>query len=326
MSNEKILLSVIVPVYNVEDYIEECVDSIWCDGKYSDMQIILVDDGSKDGSAKKCDELAKRSNIEVWHKQNGGLASARNYGFDKAKGKFIAFVDGDDKIESKTLRKILDYLGKNDTDVTFMNLTKFYPDGRLEDMGENIEKSQLNGAKSDIIQYLSTRQKFPASACGKIYKREFLVKNKLSFPDDGRIAEDLGFALECISLAESYDKIEEPYYLYRQERENSITNSVSTKSFFGVSMFVSKYATDQEFATKNDYNRYLLGFVAYEYAILLWLYGFVEKSKKKSAKRILKDCCPVLKYSNTKRLKIIKLFVAIFGISMTSKILQRIKK
>lgn len=324
--NNKILLSVIVPVYNVEKYIEECVESIWRDGKYFNIQIILVDDGSTDGSAKKCDELAKKANIEVWHKKNGGLASARNFGFKKANGKFIAFVDGDDKIDSDSLEKILNYLDKNESDVTFMNLTKFYPDGRLEDMGENIEKAHLKGSKRDIIKYLSTRQKFPASACGKIYKRDFLVENQLSFPDDGRISEDLDFALECIGLAESYDKIEGSYYLYRQERENSITNSVSTKSFFGVSMFVSKYATDHKFATKNDYNRYLLGFVAYEYAILLWLYGYVEKSMKKTAKRILKDCRPVLKYSNTNRLKIIKLFVTIFGISITSKILQRIKK
>lgn len=319
MKDNKFLISIVIPVYNVEKYIKECVES-FRDNDGS-AQIILVDDGSTDTSKKICDELAKKKNIEVWHKKNGGLASARNYGLEKAKGKYVAFVDSDDRIDHVHFIKVLDYLKKNDSDVFFMNITKFYPDNHMEDMGENIEKKALRGKKLEIIKYLSTRRKFPASACGKIYRREFLEKNNLKFPDDNRISEDLGFAFDVIRLANSYDKIEMPYYLYRQKRDGSITNTVSEKSFDGVAMFVSEY-TDEYVNSieKNESNKYLLSFVAYEYAILLWLYSFVHKNKEQR-KNMLTKYKPVMNYGNSQRLKIIKILVNILGIDLVSKML-----
>ena len=323
MNNHSPLLSVIIPVYNVERYVKECVLSVLDNCDRSSLQVILVDDGSTDNSSAICDELAKNYQIEVWHKKNGGLASARNYGLKKAAGKYIAFVDGDDKVSN--MGKVQKYLAKHNSDVYFMNITKFFPDGHTEDMGENIEKNHLKADKTGVLKYLSMRNKFPASACGKIYRHGLLTENRLRFPDDNRISEDLGFALDVIRQASSFDKIELPYYDYRQNRENSITNTVSSNSFFGVAKFVSDY-NNRLSATHNEDDDYLLGFVAYEYMILLWLYSFVAKKERRKAKAILLEHRSVLKYGKTKRIRIIRAFTIVLGISLTSKILSIVQE
>ena len=96
---EKDLISIIIPVYNVEKYLKECVDSVRKQ-TYKNLEIILIDDGSKDNSGKLCDELAKEDNrIKVIHKENGGLSDARNVGIENATGEYIQFIDSDDFVE-----------------------------------------------------------------------------------------------------------------------------------------------------------------------------------------------------------------------------------
>ena len=111
------LLSVIIPVYNVKPYLEKCVESI-VDQTYHNLQIILVDDGSTDGSQTICDELAQKdSRIVVIHKENGGLSTARNVGMDRAKGDYIAFVDSDDWLERNMYEVLINQLEAHDADL-----------------------------------------------------------------------------------------------------------------------------------------------------------------------------------------------------------------
>ena len=100
--------SIIVPVYKVEDYLQACVDSLLAQEEYEDqMEILLIDDGSPDRSGELCDRLAEaHEQIKAFHKPNGGLSSARNYGLDRAAGEYVLFVDSDDVIEPDTLKKI----------------------------------------------------------------------------------------------------------------------------------------------------------------------------------------------------------------------------
>ena len=108
------LVTVVVPIYNVEKYIDNCIQSIICQ-TYQNLQIILVDDGSPDNCPRICDEYQKNdSRIEVIHKKNGGLSDARNAGIQKAKGKFICFIDSDDFINSKYIEKLYNMIEKNE--------------------------------------------------------------------------------------------------------------------------------------------------------------------------------------------------------------------
>ena len=111
------LLSIIVPVYNVKSYLKKCVESI-INQTYTNLQIILVDDGSTDGSQDICDEFAQRdSRIVVIHKENGGLSTARNVGMDRAKGAYIAFVDSDDWLEPNMYEALISQLEKHEADI-----------------------------------------------------------------------------------------------------------------------------------------------------------------------------------------------------------------
>ena len=111
------LISVIVPVYNVENYLRECLDSIVAQ-TYRNIEVILVDDGSKDSSGKICDEYADKDNrIKVIHKENGGVSAARNTGLDIAKGEWISYVDSDDYIESTMIETLICLAKKNDVEL-----------------------------------------------------------------------------------------------------------------------------------------------------------------------------------------------------------------
>ena len=115
-------ISVVVPVYNVEQYLEKCVNSI-INQTYKNLEIILVDDGATDKSGKLCDELAKLDNrIMVYHKKNGGLSDARNYGVERATGDYIGFVDSDDYIDAEMYEKLYEALKKENVDVAESNI------------------------------------------------------------------------------------------------------------------------------------------------------------------------------------------------------------
>ena len=325
----KPILTFVVPVYNVEKYLKECYYSIFVKKIINQIEIILIDDGSTDNSKKICDKLAKNKNTFVIHKPNGGLSSARNAGLKVARGRYITFVDSDDIVNSESLEKIIDYLSKVDVDLIFLNMSKFYNDGFVKDIGEHIDREKLISCnKNEFIKYISNRPKFPASACAKIYLKDYLYRNNIFFPNDNRISEDMGFSFRCILYATSFDKVDLPFYYYRQNRDNSITNNVTFKSFEGLSQFIvdciALYTTDG--SPNNDDLKNMFNFLSYEYTILLWHYNFLNSVDKLFALNFLREYKYVMKWSITRNNKIIKFLLNIFGIRITSKFLFFLKK
>ena len=235
--NDNFLLSFIIPVYNVELYLQECIDSIvqQCDER---CEIILVDDGSTDASGKICDQnMGDR--IRVIHKENGGLSSARNTGLQYATGRYISFVDADDRIADNAVPYIIRWILSGGADYCFMQGIKFYPNGVIEDLGDCISKKYIDD-KTKFINYLASRPKFAGSACTKLYRSSFIRKEKIFFPQDRRISEDLGFTRDCILKAETYDVLEIPFYQYRQNRKGSITTDAGKKSIQGLLAFIQE--------------------------------------------------------------------------------------
>lgn len=322
-------LSVVIPIYKTEEFIKECVDSILAQASQS-VEVILVDDGSPDNCPKICEEYAKSdSRVKVIHKENGGLSSARNAGMVVAKGKYITFVDSDDKVFSESIPKILTWIKSESEDICFLKSVKLFPDGTQKDLGENIVRSQLKGQNREgAVKYLSSLSKYPGSAWAKLFKREFLVNNDLHFPYDRRYSEDLGFIRDCILCANAFDVLEIPYYQYRQNRQGSITNSFSSKNFYDLLKFITesteKLTVNKK--AKDTVSKSGMGFVAYEYSILLYVYNSIPKEQQKAAFSELKKYKWVLRYAGNKKVKIISLVSRFLGIRFTSFLLNGYRK
>lgn len=324
----KTLLSFILPVYNVEAYLEECVASILPQCS-DECQIVLVDDGATDSSGKMCDALAATSPlITVVHQENGGLSAARNAGLNVATGEYVAFVDSDDRIAPGSVAKILDWIREGGADYCFMEAIKFYPDGSQEPLGDGIARDGVRGkSKLDAIKYLASRPRFAGAAWSKIYRKRFLDENNLRFPNDRRISEDLGFTRDCMLRAETMDALAFPYYEYRQIRVGSITNSGGMRGFNGLSMFVEESA---KLLTRNrepvdEIATAALSFAAYELAILVWSHQFLPSDDKKKARAFLREYLWVLNYSADKKAKILGRLAKIVGLGNAAFLLEAVK-
>jgi glycosyltransferase involved in cell wall biosynthesis len=323
------VISFVIPIYKTEKYIKECVNSIISQAG-QDIEVILVDDGSPDGCPEICDEYAKNDRrISVVHKENGGLSSARNAGLAVAKGKYVTFVDSDDVIFSNSLPKIVSWAKKSNADICFLHAYKLFSDGSINDLGESLDGGKLRGkGREDAIGHLTSRPKYPGSAWSKLFRREFLIDNDLHFPYDRRYSEDVGFIRDCILNAKDFDYLEIPFYKYRQGREGSITNKVSSKNFFDLFMFVTesvdKLTIDQQ--PVDDVAKICMALVAYEYSILAYLYVHIPKQDRKKALSMLKRYKWVLKYAVTVKSKVIFIVSGLLGIRLTSLLINGIKK
>ena len=191
-------LSVIIPAYNVERYISECLDSVLVTEK--DIEVIIVDDGSKDSTLSICEDYSKKdSRVKVYSKPNGGVSSARNYGMEKVSGDYIIFVDSDDYL-FEGWDALMDPLSGDD--IYYYNKSiKGRPD-------KNMMLRYISGVNDENICI--------AGPVWKAYKSSFLLGNDLKFKLDLINGEDMLFNLEAILLAESYQIIDFDYYYYRQ--------------------------------------------------------------------------------------------------------------
>lgn len=213
------LISVIVPVYKVEKYLTKCVNSIRAQ-TYSNIEIILIDDGSPDRCGEICDSLAKQDQrIRVIHKPNGGLSSARNAGIDVAKGEYIGFVDSDDSIEPYMYEKLLDLLYKEKTKLAVCAVNYVYEDGRKlnkPSLGDNCTFDFYHA----IIE-MNIHRLFDMGAWSKLYHKSLF--DNLRFPV-GKLSEDYYIMFEIFDRAQNVSYLDTPCYNYLQ-RKNSITRN-----------------------------------------------------------------------------------------------------
>lgn len=218
------LISVIVPVYNVEPYLVECLDSI-INQSYKNLEIILVDDGSTDQSGQICDRYGNTDKrIEIFHTPNTGLSAARNLGLTKAKGKYIGFVDSDDVIDSDMYKMLYWAIKYYEAQVAEGRIVK----------GKNVSEQTFNKSSKKKKVYCYTGQKavernlYPdlrrrhpdPSVCSRLYKREII--SDLRFPE-GRLHEDYLFTCQALIRCQNYCFVNEALYFYRM-REGSITH------------------------------------------------------------------------------------------------------
>ncbi|MBC5624031.1 glycosyltransferase [Clostridium sp. NSJ-49] len=213
-------ISIIVPIYNVELYVERCIESI-LNQSLSDFDLILVDDGSTDKSGEICEGYAKKdSRIQVIHKKNGGLSSARNAGIEIAQGKYIAFVDGDDFIHKDMYKILYDKIIQNDSDIVICEFKKVYNKTDVIDTIENTKSIELNNIDALHMLYSDKGAEFTV-AWNKIYKKELFDEVRY---EEGKIHEDEFIAHKLLYKAQKITYVSKQLYNYIQ-REDSIINS-----------------------------------------------------------------------------------------------------
>lgn len=213
------MISVIVPVYNVEKYLERCVKSIVAQ-TYKDLEILLIDDGSTDKSGKMCDDFQQTdSRIKAFHKQNGGLSDARNYGIEHSVGEFISFVDSDDYIDEKMLETLHRLITENDADLAVCSAMDVF-EGKEVTQVKEIKEFNLN--KVESYKYMLRGDGIP-SACNKLYKRQTV--GNVRFPV-GKLYEDGFFTPQILKRVEKTAVTSKPMYYYFRRAD-----SITTKPF-----------------------------------------------------------------------------------------------
>ncbi len=223
------LISVIIPVYNVEKYLKQCVDSV-LGQTYGKIEIILVDDGSTDSSGELCDEYAsKDERIKVIHKENGGLSSARNAGIDVCTGEYLMFLDSDDYYDSQTAEKLLKNATDNGSELVFFNAHSFadaeYDKTVTQGYGHKLDYKTDSG--ENIVKLMLENKDFRYASCLLFIKRKLLVKSGIRFID-GIINEDMTFTFEITVSAKTVSYENSSLY-ERRVRNGSITTTRKTE-------------------------------------------------------------------------------------------------
>ena len=245
-------VSIIIPVYNVERYIDNCLKSL-INQTYKNIEIILVDDGSSDESYRICENYSKEySFIKLFHKKNGGPSSARNYGIEKATGEYICFVDSDDYVSEKYIENLL----IDDFDLSFGGLVDVCGDKKIErpvcsEIQKYYDKDMyvklLENSENDLFN----------SPCCKLFKKSIIERNNIRYDESLHMGEDLIFNINYLKYCNSLVMIPDCLYFYNRDIGSSLTK---------------KFEFERWNTEKNVY---------YEYKALYEFYNLYEKYKDK---------------------------------------------
>lgn len=213
------LVSVIVPVFNVEQYLSKCIDSI-LQQSYKNIEVIIVDDGSTDSSSEICDEYKRKdTRVKVIHKTNGGLSSTRNKGLDLCNGSYVMFIDSDDYIEKNMVKDLVMAAIKQDADIVQCGFQTIYEDGSIK-RKYNYENLVIKH-KDNILDEYFNQNLINVIVCNKLYKSKLFENIRMI---EGRNQEDYMLMPELLSKVDKFVNINGIYYNYLQ-RYNSIMNS-----------------------------------------------------------------------------------------------------
>lgn len=299
-------ISVIIPIFNIEKYLPKCIESV-VRQSYKDLEIILVDDGSPDHCGEICDEWAKKDNrVKIFHKENGGLSDARNFGLKEATGDYILFLDGDDYWSDKyAISRLVKRIEVTNADILNFSYVKFFEKTnefvpyfqRQTDMPLSLKdyNSQL--------QFMMSHGLYIASAWNKLI-RHSILSDKTLFRQ-GVFSEDIEWCLKLLVQARSIDFVCENFYCYRQ-RDNSITHSIDDKKCTDLCDNIIRCFklcnTMQE-----DKRKAIYAYIAFQYSTFIKIQAQAKNKQIKNIKR-LSVYKWVLKYHNGNK-KVLVLYV-----------------
>lgn len=259
------LISIIVPIYNIEDYVERCVLSIE-NQTYKNIEVLLIDDGSTDNSGIICDNLSKKyDNIKTFHKINGGLSDARNYGISKAKGDIISFIDGDDYIDNDMIELLYRELINSNSDISICSKYIDYENGKTVKINDSKKRYIMD--KKQALVNINSFMGFDMSFCDKIFKKNLF--SEIQFPK-GKKCEDFYTMYRVFDKCSNkivYNAVCKYHYFQRQNsisRNETIDKAYIEASESQVDFFEKNYPdilyaaqTMNSFANLSYYNKCL---------------------------------------------------------------------
>ena len=320
-------VSIIVPLYKAELYVEKCFESIKSQ-TYKDIELVFVDDGSPDTSGHIADELSKEYAqfcIKVIHQTNGGASSARNAGVKVATGDYLLFVDADDFLrQDDSIERIIAYAErKNRPDVIGFNICYYYPSSNKYSYWVEYPESITNAPnKESLVQELVKSGTLPVSPCGKMIRRSVYEKFKIEFLE-GTIGEDIPWTIQLFDRMTSICYMNEYHYCYRQEVATSVTGCFSEKKFLDLVAIIENIiplikASNFNSTTKDC----LYSFAGYELSIAMSSIHRLSKVTKVDTRNKLKQLCWLLKYTQNPKVRMVNRVYNLFGYTTTELVLR----
>jgi len=312
------LFSIIIPVYNVESYLEECVHSVLCQ-TYEKFELILVDDGSTDRSGERCDEFARQdSRIRVVHQENRGLSAARNTGLEYIRGEYVLFLDSDDFWhDNDVLKALANRLKISNPDVLSFNYVKFGSEGFENSyFTEATLPEENNGLLSEMMR----RELWIACAWNKVIRRELFQKSDLIFTE-GITSEDMDWCIRLALAAEKFDYVDTVAVCYRQ-RGFSISATMTAQKVQIVLLNVRRCL---ELLEENGTERaeQLRPFVAYQYGTAL--YHMAKLSAPREKRDLLaqaRELRYLLRWSDNRKIRLMNFTTKVGGLKFTLALLK----
>lgn len=281
----KDLISIIVPIYNVEKYLNKCIESI-VNQTYENIEIILIDDGSNDNSGIICDEYAKKDNrIIVVHKENGGVSSARNKGLKIAKGEWISFVDADDWIEQTFCQTLLNKVTQEQADIALCGYNRI-TDNQIEKINANNQEVFLN-SNEYLVKSLNPQTGFGFCHM-KLIKKEVL--KSISFNERIEVGEDALFNIQLSTYIKKAVFLKQPLYNYRINNQSVVKRyDENYANKYLKSMKIIEEYIWQEYNEENEENieikQNYYNFVAYHIMLIIVNYCYHPDNKMCNAQR-----------------------------------------
>lgn len=312
------LLSIIIPVYKVEAYIEETIRSI---PGGEDIEILAVNDGSPDRSLEILERLRKEeTRLRILNRENGGLSAARNTGIEAAKGKYLLFLDGDDVL-TKDAETLLKTLREQDAECFLGYYESFYPDGRKE------RETYLTGKEGEVLPMSSAslyplimerEDDFFLIACRFLPKRSFLRDNHLLFRK-GIYHEDEEYSAKLLSMLSSVTVLNLPFYGYRREREGSITAGIRQKHLQDRLLILEELRRVREKTAGVEAKRFLESRMSHLMLGLMMYAPILPGKEREDMKKTLKPLRKILR--GGKKKTILRRMWKILGFRFTTEIL-----
>lgn len=277
----KDLVSVIVPIFNIEHYLERCVDSI-INQTYKNLEIILVDDGSPDNCPSMCDNYAnKDSRIKVIHKKNGGLSDARNAGMKVATGKYISFIDSDDYVSSEFIETLYNAMTTENSDIVECSVVRFYEDNHFDVYSDDFPNANYDTV--DGLSALIAENPFKQHVWNKLYKAEVVLDIPFAV---GKLNEDEFWTYQIFGQAKKVTRINKTMYFYFQRESSIMGNTYNLRRLDALEgkanrqAYIEKYFPRLSVQSKID----LYGSCIFAYQSVL---KYMSGSEKQQAKRII---------------------------------------
>lgn len=320
-----LLVTIIIPVYKVEKYLKQCVDSV-LKQTYKNIEVILVDDGSPDGCPQICDRYEEKDKrIRVVHQLNGGLSAARNAGIDALTGDYVLFLDGDDFIDDEeALARLVERVQYTNSDVLNYSYKKYYEDSEKKiPQFANIPPMPLE-IKDKLAQldFITKDFLYIASACNKLI-RASVLSEYMKF-EKGKLSEDVEWCAKLLRYASSFDFVCENFYCYRQ-RSTSITHTMKEKACIDLERNIIGCVKIAEQSAANI-REYIFRYTAYQLSTFVAVQAIATKCPPECIKNMSKYKWLLSYHGKNKKVTCIYMMSKMIGFKNTCRLVRWTKK